>query len=455
MVAQQKGRYSKYIRPINILFDLMVITVLSLYFFRDLNLNQLYYQSYQVFTWILIAILVKYYEVYRFTTPVEIITKLIKQFSVFLLVVIAFFPFSKSVIFSGSAIAVFMIICFCIIVTFKYLLFFYLKKYRLVTGSNFRNAIIIGYTPEAIRLKEVFEIRKDYGYRFLGYFSDSTQNDEVKGKIDDLNDFVINSKVDEIYCSLNEISNEKLKELVEFADDNNKTIKFIPDTKEIYSKNLKIDYYELFPVLSLQKTQLHNPFIKGLKRGFDIGFSILVVVFLLSWLIPLLAILIKLESKGPIFFKQGRPGLDEEEFHCYKFRSMQLNGFTEKEASKNDPRVTKMGKFMRKSSIDELPQFFNVLLGDMSVVGPRPHLWSQNKAYSSKIKKYMVRHYVKPGITGLAQVKGFRGEIETEEDMINRIKLDVFYIENWSLIMDIKIIFQTVFNIVKGEDKAY
>jgi putative colanic acid biosynthesis UDP-glucose lipid carrier transferase len=175
----------------------------------------------------------------------------------------------------------------------------------------------------------------------------------------------------------------------------------------------------------------------------------------LSWLIPLLAILIKLESKGPVFFKQGRPGLDEKEFFCYKFRSMKVNRTTEKEASKNDPRVTKMGKFMRKTSIDELPQFFNVLIGDMSVVGPRPHLWSQNKSYANRIKKYMVRHYVKPGVTGLAQVKGFRGEIETDEDMINRIKYDVFYIENWSLLMDIKIIVQTVINIFKGEEKAY
>ena len=455
MVAQQTGRYSKYIRPINVLFDLSIIMGLSLFFFRELNLNQFYYLLYQTLTWIIIAVIVKYYEVYRFTTPVEIVTKLIKQFSVFLLVVIAFFPFAKTAIFSGKAIAIFMTISFCIIVTFKYFWFFYLKKYRIVTGSNFRNAVIIGFTTEAIRLKEVFETRKDYGYRFLGYFSDKKQNPEIKGRIEDLNQFVIDNKVDEIYCSLNEISNEKLKELVEFADDNKKAIKFIPDTKEIFSKNLKVDYYELFPVLSLQKTQLHNPIIKGVKRAFDVLFSLFVIVFLLSWLIPVLAILIKLESKGPVFFKQGRPGMDEKEFFCYKFRSMQVNGYTEKEASKNDPRVTKMGKFMRKTSMDELPQFFNVLLGEMSVVGPRPHLWSQNKAYASKIKKYMVRHYVKPGITGLAQVKGFRGEIETDEDMINRIKYDVFYIENWSLILDLKIIAQTVVNIFKGEEKAY
>jgi putative colanic acid biosynthesis UDP-glucose lipid carrier transferase len=455
MVAQQTGRYSKYIRPINIVFDLIVITILSLYFFRDLNLPLLYYTIYQSITWIVIALIVKYYDVFRFTTPVEIITKLVKQFSIFLLVVIAFFPFSKETIFSGKAIALFITTSFIAIVSFKYFWFYYLKKYRIVTGSNFRNAVIIGYTPESIRLKGVLENRKDYGYRFFGYFSDKKQNDEIKGRIEDLKSFVLENKIDEIFCSLNEISNEKLKDLVEFADDNKKAIKFIPDTKEIFSKNLKINYYELFPVLTLQKTELHNPLVKGIKRTFDIVFSLFVIVFLLSWLIPLLAIFIKLESKGPVFFLQGRPGLDEKEFFCFKFRSMKVNRFTEKEASKNDPRVTKMGRFMRKTSIDELPQFFNVLLGDMSVVGPRPHLWTQNKAYASKIKKYMVRHYVKPGITGLAQVKGFRGEIETEEDMINRIKYDVFYIENWSMIMDLKIILQTVINIFKGEEKAY
>jgi putative colanic acid biosynthesis UDP-glucose lipid carrier transferase len=455
MVAQQTGRYSKYIRPISILFDLLVITGLSLYFFNELKLNLFYYLLYQTLTWILVAVIVKYYEVFRFTTPVEIITKLVKQFSIFLLLVIAFFPFAKTAIFSGKAIAFFVSISFTIILAFKYFLFFYLKKYRITTGSNFRNAVIIGYTAEAIRLKEVFENRKDYGYRFFGYFSDKKQNPEILGKVEELKKYTLENKIDEIYCSLNEISNEKLKDLIEFADDNKKTIKFIPDTKEIFSKNLKIDYYELFPVLSLQKTQLHNPYVKGAKRGFDILFSVLVIILILSWLIPLLAILIKIESRGPVFFKQGRPGLDEKEFFCYKFRSMQVNGTTEKEASKNDPRVTKMGKFMRKTSIDELPQFFNVLFGDMSVVGPRPHLWSQNKAYASRIKKYMVRHYVKPGVTGLAQVKGFRGEIETDEDMINRIKFDVFYIENWSLIMDIKIIIQTVINIFKGEEKAY
>lgn len=455
MVAQPTGRYSKFIRPVNIFVDILVLTLFSFYFFRNLNLSMGLYLLYQSFSWIMVAFLVKYYEIFRFTTPVEIISKLFKQAAIFLLVIIAFFPFAKTAIFSGKAVALFMTFSFIIIILFKYFLFFYLKKYRIITNNNFRTAVIIGYTPEAINLREVFENRQDYGYRFQGYFSDKKQNKEIVGKIENVQDYVLEHNTDEIYCSLNEISDQKLKDLVEFADENNKTIKFIPDSKQIYSKNLKIDYYELFPVLSLQKTQLHNPTIKGIKRIFDISFSLFVIIFILSWLIPVIAFLIKLESNGPVFFKQGRPGLDENEFHCYKFRSMQVNETTEREASKNDPRVTKMGRFMRKTSIDELPQFLNVLVGDMSVVGPRPHLWSQNKAYANKVKKYMVRHYVKPGITGLAQVKGFRGEIETDEDMINRIKFDVFYIENWSIVMDIKIIVQTVINIFKGEDKAY
>jgi putative colanic acid biosynthesis UDP-glucose lipid carrier transferase len=455
MTASQTGRYSKYIRPISISFDLLVITVLCLFFFKELNMNCLYYIIYQTIAWGVIAILIKFYAIYRFTTPVEITSKIVKQGVLFLLVIIAFFPFSKEVLFSGKAIAYFMVSSFTLITIFKYLLFYYLKKYRVVTGSNYRSAVIIGYTPEAIRLKSLFEKRVDYGYRFLGFFSDKKSNANIKGRLDDLTKFVLEHNVDEIYCSLNEITNEQLKDLVDFADEHRKTIKFIPDTKEIFSKNLKMEYYEVFPVLSLQKTLLHDPLTKAFKRGFDIVFSILVIVGLLSWLVPLLAILIKAESRGPIFFKQGRPGMDEKEFFCYKFRSMQINKTTEKEASKNDPRVTKMGRILRKTSIDEMPQFLNVLLGDMSVVGPRPHLWSQNKAYGHRINKYMVRHYVKPGITGLAQVRGFRGEIETDEDMINRIKYDVFYIENWSLLLDIKIIVQTVVNIFRGEEKAY
>ena len=451
----QKGRYSKYIRPISIFTDLFLIIVLIPFFYKGLNINFIFFGIYLAFIWIITSFFSRFYEVYRFTTPVEILTKIAKQSVIFILLIIAYFPFNKEFVFSGKAIALYSISLFSVIILIKSLFFYYLKKYRIVTGNNFRNAIIIGYTNEALDLKKIFDERPDYGYRFKGFFSDKKVNENIEGKIASIKTYCIENKIDEIYCSLNEISDEKLKDLVEFGDNNSIVVKFIPDSKAIFSKNLKIDYYELFPVLSLQKTALHDPLIKNFKRGFDFIFSLFVIILVLSWLTPLMALLIKLESRGPVFFKQSRPGLDEQEFLCYKFRSMQVNVTTEKEASRNDPRVTRIGRFIRKTSIDELPQFFNVLLGDMSVVGPRPHLWSQNKNYGNRIKKYMVRHYVKPGITGLAQVKGCRGEIETDNDMINRIKYDVFYIENWSIWMDIKIIIQTVVNIFKGEEKAY
>ncbi len=454
-MTQHKGRYSKYIRPVSFIIDLITVLIIFPFFFDGLAINFSFFGFYLVFMWILVSFFSKFYEVYRFTTPVEILTKIAKQSVFFLLLIIAFFPFNKSVIFSGSAIAKYLTLLFCIIIILKTLLFYYIKKYRIITGNNFRNTIIIGYSNESKDLKNIFENRPDYGYKFKGFFSDKKENQNIIGKVDLIKSFCLSENIDEIYCSLNEISNEKLKDLVEFTDENNIVLKFIPDTKAIFSKNLKLNYYELFPVLSLQKTPLHNPTIQVFKRVFDLIFSVFVVFVILSWLTPILALLIKIESKGPIFFKQSRPGLDEREFICYKFRSMKLNRTTEQEASRNDPRVTRIGRFIRKTSIDELPQFFNVLLGDMSVVGPRPHLWSQNRIYGKKVKKYMVRHYVKPGITGLAQVKGCSREIETEEDMVHRIKYDVFYIENWSILLDIKIIIQTIINIFKGEEKAY
>ncbi|WP_339889652.1 undecaprenyl-phosphate glucose phosphotransferase [uncultured Flavobacterium sp.] len=450
-----KGRYSKYIRPFSLFIDIITILLLFPFFFKGLNIDFILFGTFLFISWIVVSFFTKFYEVFRFTTPVEILSKIAKQAVFFTLVIIAFFPFYKKALFSGKAISLYILALFFIIIILKTLLFYYLKKYRLSTGNNYRNVVIVGFTEEAINLKNIFNERDDYGYRFKGFFSDKKKNEKIIGKTNLLPAFCIENKIDEIYCSLNEISNEQMKNLVEFSDENKIEIKFIPDSTDIFSKNFRTNYYELFPVLTLQKTPLHDPTIQLIKRAFDVVFSLLIVVGVLSWLTPLMALLIKLESKGPVFFKQSRPGINEEEFSCYKFRSMKINGLTETEASKNDPRVTKIGRFIRKTSVDEIPQFLNVLKGEMSVVGPRPHLWSQNVAYGNKVKKYMVRHYVKPGVTGLAQVKGFRGEIETDDDMINRIKFDVFYIENWSFIMDIKIIIQTVINIFKGEDKAY
>lgn len=450
-----KGRYSKYIRPISITIDCVMLTVLSLFFLKNFSISLPYFVVYELLIWLSLAYFIGFYEVYRFTKPVEIMTMLFKQFFLFLLLVIAFFSITREIILSFRALLLYMVTLFVSITFCKSLLFYYLKKYRIVLGGNYRNAIIIGYTESSKNLQQLFQNRPDYGYRFKGFFSDKVKNNTIKGTITHIEEFVLQNKIDDIYCALEELSSEQLKNLVEFADYYKKTIKFIPESNEIYAKNLKIDYYEFFPILSLKRTPLNEPLLKFSKRLFDIIFSLCIIVFLLSWLVPIIAILIKLESKGPVFFKQGRPGLDEKEFFCYKFRSMQMNDKTEESVTKNDPRITKLGAFLRKTSFDEMPQFFNVFLGDMSIVGPRPHLWSHNNEYQKKIKKYNFRLHIKPGITGLAQVKGYRGEIENDEEMANRIKYDLFYIENWSLLLDIKIIVLTVINVFKGQEKAY
>ncbi|WP_310555273.1 undecaprenyl-phosphate glucose phosphotransferase [Flavobacterium sp.] len=450
-----KGRYSKYIRPISITIDCVILVVLSVFFLEEFPISLPYFLVYEVISWLALAYYIGFYEVYRFTKPTEIMTLLFKQLFLFSLIIIAFFSITREIIFSFKYLLSFIALTFVLITVFKSLLFYYLKKYRIVLGGNYRNVIIIGYTKSSRNLQKLFQNRSDYGYHFKGFFSDKVKTEEVIGTISEIETFVLNNKIDDIYCALKELSNHQLKDLVEFADYHKKTIKFIPESNEIYAKNLKIDYYEFFPILSLKRTPLNEPLLKFSKRLFDLLFSLFILFFIMSWLVPIIAILIKLESKGPVFFKQGRPGLDEKEFFCYKFRSMKINDKTEESVTKNDPRITKTGAFLRKSSFDELPQFFNVFLGDMSIVGPRPHLWSHNNEYQLKIKKYNFRLHIKPGITGLAQVKGFRGEIETDDEMINRIKYDLFYIENWSLLLDLKIIFLTVINIFKGQEKAY
>jgi putative colanic acid biosynthesis UDP-glucose lipid carrier transferase len=208
----------------------------------------------------------------------------------------------------------------------------------------------------------------------------------------------------------------------------------------------------------MQEVALNNSFNKLVKRTFDVLFSLFIIVFILSWLTPLLFILIKLESKGPLFYKHKRNGINYKEFDCYKFRSLrETKEVKGTYVTQNDNRLTTIGKFLRKTSIDEIPQFYNVLKGDMSVVGPRPHMLSYTEDYSKKIDKYnfIFRHNVKPGVTGLAQIKGYRGEVKNDEDIINRVKYDNFYIENWSLVLDLKIIFQTTINIFKGQKQAY
>ncbi|WP_247672588.1 undecaprenyl-phosphate glucose phosphotransferase [Aquimarina sp. MMG016] len=432
------------------MIDISIITTLC-YFFLSKSLLDI---GFVLLFWVCLSVLTSAYAVYRFTKIVKIISLFSKQVTLLVLLMFTYYFITENHI-PKEKILWFFIILLLAINTWRILLFEVFKRYRLITGSNNKYVVIVGINNSTKRLQEFFSNSPEYGYRFEGFFSDKDQSDK-RGTIEESFSFVLENNINEVYCSVKELTNDQIKKFVEFCDVNLKTLKFIADDKELFSKNLQLDYYDLTPIISLRKIPL-DEYVNGwLKRCFDITFSLLVIFLVLSWVLPIISLLIKLENRGPIFFKQYRYGADFDLFLCYKFRSMTINKESDKvQASKDDVRITRIGKFIRRTSIDELPQFFNVLLGEMSVVGPRPLLRSHTEDYKNKINKFMLRHNVKPGITGLAQVSGYRGNIEKDSDMQNRVRYDIFYVENWSLLLDFNIIMKTIINVFKGEEKAY
>ena len=249
---------------------------------------------------------------------------------------------------------------------------------------------------------------------------------------------------------------DKMNRLMKFSDQNLIRLRIIPDFRSFLFRKVKINFYGSIPIITLREEPLQDELNRIIKRIFDLAFSLLVILFIYPWLIPIVSIAVKLSSKGPVFFKQLRSGINNKDFYCYKFRTMELNPLSDKiQATKNDPRITKIGAFLRKTSLDEFPQFLNVFKGEMSIVGPRPHMLQHTQQYAKIIDSYMVRHLVKPGITGPAQVYGYRGEIKTASDMEKRVELDLWYIENWSVLLDLKLIFLTAWNMIRGEDAAF
>lgn len=448
----KSGRYSGLLRPISYGIDLFLIHFFAFEAFG----RAIPYFNFVIFVsiaWVLLSLRSGFYEIYRFTHASKIMSLIGKQAVVFGLIIFAFFGFYNQFKISSSVLFNYILLVMACVAILKFAIYFLLKKYRLHLDGNIRKVVIIGLNQKTDQLRKFFTSNPVYGYKLYKTF-------DVKGSenntLEDCMNYVLAEEIDEIYASVAELSNKDLVKLIEFVDNNLKILKFLPDNKEIYSKKLDFSYYGVLPILSMRKIPMDEPLNKFLKRSFDIVLSLIVIVCILSWLTPILGLLIKLESKGPIFFKQKRNGLDYKEFYCYKFRSMIPNPMADlHQIKKGDERVTRIGRIIRKTSIDELPQFINVLKGEMSAVGPRPHMVSHTHMYAERIDKFMVRHFIKPGITGLAQVSGFRGEVDSESHIINRVKYDIFYLENWSLFLDIKIVFQTLYNALRGEEKAY
>ena len=425
-----------------------------LYYVSDLEFYNLSFIIYIISFWTLSSFLTNYYKVLRFTKILRILSLTFRHFFIFILGFFAFFGIFKE----GSVINnQFLILLSILISTFclKVVSFILLKWYRNL-GRNYRKVIVIGVDDSSKKIIELFKQNKSLGYQYLGLFSNKSLINKL-GNIEDSFDYILDNSIDEVYCSLKELNSQMVNKIKAFSNSNNINLKLIPDAGKLYSKDQSIEFYDdTLVVLNVKKLPFEFNENYLIKRFFDIIFSSLVCFLVLTWLMPILWILIKIESKGPTIFSQKREGLDGKKFVCYKFRSMKINKMSDKiHASTNDHRVTKIGAFMRKTSIDELPQFFNVLKGEMSVVGPRPHLPSLSVEYQIDVDDYLRRHIVKPGITGLAQVSGFRGEIKNKSDIKNRVRLDIFYIENWSFLLDIKIILMTIFNVFRGEENAY
>ena len=244
--------------------------------------------------------------------------------------------------------------------------------------------------------------------------------------------------------------------MINYCENNLVHFYSVPDVHNYLQNQMYLNMVGTVPYLSLRQEPLNQLGNKVLKRGFDIVFSLVFLCTLFPIIYVVVAIVTWCTMPGPVFFKQKRNGLNDKEFCCYKFRSMKVNSDADRmQATKGDARVTRWGSILRKTNLDETPQFVNVLLGDMSIVGPRPHMLKHTEEYSQLINKYMVRHFVKPGITGWSQVSGFRGETKQLSDMENRIKNDIWYIEHWSFGLDVYIIYKTVANIVHGEKNAY
>jgi len=451
---RKRHRFSFLIVPIVFTGDAVIISFFLRYFF-GLSWGHVFIL---IVYWLILSAFTRYYGTGRHTSYNELLNIAFKHLFIFSVTAVAYLKIFDAEHVSDKRLLAVLIIMALLLVGFKTLVFILLKKYR-AKGFNLRHFVIFGFNDELEQFKKLLDTRIDYGYKFLGYFTDQKLNHpEILGTFRDGLNFLRNpgANVDLLFASLKEFNDAQIDQLIKTADETFKGIKFIPDNKDIFKKKLEVEYFEYFPVLGIRKSPLDDPLNAFLKRTFDIIFSLFIIIFILSWLTPLLALLIKLESKGPVFFKQLRNGLNYEPFYCYKFRSMRPNKDADrKQVTKDDERVTRLGRILRKTSVDELPQFFNVLKGEMSVVGPRPHMIAENERFKGKVERFLGRHYVKPGITGLAQVKGYRGEVITDEDIRNRVKYDLYYIENWSIFLDLKIILQTVINLFRGDEKAY
>ena len=351
------------------------------------------------------------------------------------------------------------------VVNFLMLILWRIGCYKLLKAvrRKGRNSLSCVFIGSGKNIRELYKEMKEptLGYRMCGYF-DFAPNEKLEGMMeylgtpDQATQWMEKHPVNQVYCGLPSVEGELILSIINWCERNFTRFYSVPNVRNYLQRRMWFETVGDVPVLSLHKEPLNKFDNRLVKRTFDLVMSGLFLFTVFPFIFLIVGAIIKITSPGPIFFKQMRTGINGKDFWCYKFRSMKVNKDADKiQATKHDPRKTKFGDFMRKTNIDELPQLINVFLGDMSLVGPRPHMLKHTEEYSALIDNYLVRHMVKPGITGWAQVTGFRGETKELHQMEGRVEADIWYMEHWSFLLDIFIIYKTFANVVKGEKEAY
>lgn len=389
----------------------------------------------------------------------KIIGKVTKNCLMFASISVAFIALAGYEAISTRFMILFHVSNYFLLIFWRISCYHALRKFRQ-HGRNSLSCIFIGSSKNIRELyKEMTE--PTLGYKIMGYF-DYKANEELSksmiylGTPNETVEWMKRHKPDNVFCGLHSSESELILPIIHWCEQNFTHFFNVPDVRSYLHRKMWFESVGDVPVLSLHREPLNKFDNRLVKRIFDVLMSGLFLCTAFPIIYIIVGSIIKITSPGPIFFKQKRNGINGKEFWCYKFRSMKVNKDADKvQATKNDPRKTKFGDFMRKTNIDELPQLINVFKGDMSLVGPRPHMLKHTEEYSALIDNYMVRHWVKPGITGWAQVTGFRGETKELYQMEGRVEADIWYMEHWSFLLDLFIIYKTFANVIKGEKEAY
>ncbi|MDF9801080.1 exopolysaccharide biosynthesis polyprenyl glycosylphosphotransferase [Catalinimonas alkaloidigena] len=454
-------RFSKNIRTIHIGVDLLLLNLsfLASYLFVFEGVSTLFNSPYSGLlffvniSWILSILIIKPYKISRVSSTIPNI--LVKHYTSILLhalIVAVFFIAFKAFYYSREHLIISYLLLFFMVSLWKAVFTYFLRQYRL-QGYNNRKIVIAGYGEIAEELTSFFGRHREYGYRFLGYFDDkATEEKQVLGGIDKLRDFVLKNEVDEIYCCTPYLEHETVQQILNFGERFRRKTKVITDYRAYAYKGVTLERYDNIPVLNITDASTEDVKAVVFKRAFDITFSLAVIILGLPVFL-LVALLTLVTSRGPVLFSQERIGKGGKPFHIYKFRSMYTNAECKGPclAYNNDPRITPWGRLMRKLRLDEIPQFFNVLKGDMSIVGPRP----ERRYYIDQIvevaPQYKYLHHIKPGITSIGQIKF--GYAENIDEMVQRLRFDLLYLKNVSFSLDLKIIMMTIMVIFRAEGK--